>query len=245
MQDTLYNMEVRLSLLCLISSSLRAAYNPIHRALVKSLDSSRKSLYNHHKVTCLCYFMQFIVLSLSRFVNRFVTDYSKYTQVCAFSRKEKRRFRCADITIMLFKDKVKEHRGRLGLTQKELAERSGIGFRTITSYESGERFPHAAQLYKLAQALGVSTEYLKDDTLEDPSYGLDRMDYVEEMRSTAGTQDALDLEVMLRQNQALFAGGQISEEAKDAYFRAVMKAYYECKEGASITYSRKSDSSKN
>lgn len=60
-----------------------------------------------------------------------------------------------------FQEKVKEHRGLLGLTQKQLAERAGIGYRTIITYESGERFPHAAQLYKLAKALGVSTEYLK------------------------------------------------------------------------------------
>ena len=140
-----------------------------------------------------------------------------------------------------FKDKVKEGRGRLGLSQKEFAEASGIGFRTITSYESGERFPQAAQLYKLARTLGVSTEYLRNDAIDDPSYGMDRMGYVEEMRTTSGRQDALDLEAMLRQNQALFAGGQVSEEAKDAYFRAVMKAYYECKEGASITFGRKND----
>ena len=78
-----------------------------------------------------------------------------------------------------FKDKVKEHRGILNLSQKQLAEKSGIGFRTITSYESGERFPHSAQLYKLAKALGVSTEYLKNDEIDDPAYGLDRMEYVE------------------------------------------------------------------
>ena len=47
------------------------------------------------------------------------------------------------------------------------------------------------------------------------------------------------LEEMLRENQALFAGGTISEEAKDAYFQAVMKAYLECKEAAKETYGRK------
>ena len=74
-----------------------------------------------------------------------------------------------------FKEKVKEHRGQLGLSQKQLAEKAGIGFRTIVTYEAGERFPQSAQLYKLAKALNVSTEYLKDDSIEDPTYGLDRM----------------------------------------------------------------------
>lgn len=140
-----------------------------------------------------------------------------------------------------FNEKVKEHRGILGLSQKQLAEKSGIGYRTITSYESGERFPQPAQLYKLAKALGVSTEYLKDDEITDPAYGLDRMEYVEEMRQTSGKKEALDLEEMLKQNQTLFAGGTISEEAKDAYFQAVMKAYLECKETAKQTFGRKKD----
>lgn len=138
-----------------------------------------------------------------------------------------------------FQDKVKDRRGLLGLTQKQLAEKAGIGFRTIVTYESGERFPHAAQLYKLAKALGVSTEYLKSDEIEDPTYGLDRMDYVEQMRQTAGTGEAMSLETMLAQNQALFAGGAVSEDAKDAYFQAVMKAYLECKEAAKKTYGRR------
>ena len=46
-----------------------------------------------------------------------------------------------------FKEKVKEHRGQLGLSQKQLAEKAGIGFRTIVTYEAGERFPQSAHLY--------------------------------------------------------------------------------------------------
>ena len=74
-----------------------------------------------------------------------------------------------------FRDKVIEHRAALGLSQQQLADKAGIGVRTIGNYESGARLPYAAQLYKLAKALGVSTEYLKNDEIEDPSYGLDRM----------------------------------------------------------------------
>lgn len=76
-----------------------------------------------------------------------------------------------------FGAKVKEQRGNLGLSQKQLAEKAGMGIRTITSYELGERKPYQAQLYKLAKALEVSTEYLQNDNIEDPSYGLDRMEY--------------------------------------------------------------------
>jgi transcriptional regulator with XRE-family HTH domain len=142
---------------------------------------------------------------------------------------------------MLFKDKGKEQRGRLGLSQKQLAEKAGIGFRTIVTYESGKRFPQSAQLYKLAKALGVSTEYLKDDSIEDPQYGIDRMDYVEELRQTNGKKDAIDLEEMLKANQALFAGGEISDEAKIEYFNAIVQAYVECGAAAKAKFGRKKD----
>ena len=140
---------------------------------------------------------------------------------------------------MLFKDKVKEHRGRLGLSQKQLAEKAGIGFRTIVTYESGERFPQPAQLYKLARALEVSTEYLRDDSIEDPSYGIERMDYVEEVRHRSGNKEATDLEKMLKENQAMFAGGEISDEAKVDYFNALMEAYVECGAAAKVKFGRK------
>lgn len=41
-----------------------------------------------------------------------------------------------------FGAKVKEQRGNLGLSQKQLAEKAGMGIRTITSYELGERKPY-------------------------------------------------------------------------------------------------------
>lgn len=138
-----------------------------------------------------------------------------------------------------FGAKVKEQRGNLGLSQKQLAEKAGMGIRTITSYELGERKPYQAQLYKLAKALEVSTEYLQNDNIEDPSYGLDRMEYVEDMRKNSGTRKALDLQKMLAENTALFAGGTLSEEAKDAYFQAVAEAYYDCKKAARKTFGKK------
>ncbi len=140
-----------------------------------------------------------------------------------------------------FPEKVKEQRGQLGISQKELAERAAIGIRTITAYERGECFPQAAQLYKLARALDVSTEYLKDDRILDPTFGLERMDMVEEARHVLGTTDALSVEELLRQNRALFAGGTLSESAKDDYFQALLMAYSDCKREAKTKYGKAPD----
>lgn len=138
-----------------------------------------------------------------------------------------------------FSDKVREHRGILGLTQKQLSEKANISFRSIVAYEIGESFPYPAQLYKLAKALGVSTEYLKKDDVNDPAYGIERMDYVEKVRCMEGTKAAMDLEAMLAANQAIFADGEVSLEAKEAYFEAVVRAYLDCKEASRQTFGRK------
>lgn len=47
-----------------------------------------------------------------------------------------------------------------GITQTALADRSGLSIAAIQSYETGRRTPHADQLGALANALGVSADYL-------------------------------------------------------------------------------------
>ena len=132
-----------------------------------------------------------------------------------------------------FSEKVRDRRAQLDMSQKQLADKAGIAERTIGGYETGTRVPRAAQLYKLAKALEVSTEYLRDDSIDDINYGIDRMEYVEDVRIAAGAKDARDLEEMLKENQAMFAGGEISMEQKQQYFDALMEAFLECKKAAS------------
>ena len=47
------------------------------------------------------------------------------------------------------------------------------------------------------------------------------------------------METLLRDNVALFAGGELSQDQKDAFFEAVMKAYITCKEEARSKFSKK------
>lgn len=138
-----------------------------------------------------------------------------------------------------FREKLIAGRAELGLTQSELSAKAGIGKRTVTSYETDGRIPQPAQLYKLARALEVTPEYLQNDEIEDPLYGRESMDYIESARRRYGARQAKDVEILLQQNAALFAGGDISEEGKDAFFQAVMKAYIDCKEDAKSTFGHK------
>jgi len=57
-----------------------------------------------------------------------------------------------------------------GLTQEEVAERSGFSQQYLSSLERGQRNPTVITLYELAQALGVShLELVRPDQLADTS----------------------------------------------------------------------------
>ena len=68
-----------------------------------------------------------------------------------------------------FKNRLKFARLRMGLTQRELATKIGISTNAIFYYETGHRFPKVEFLYKLAQALSVTADYLleENDTPEN------------------------------------------------------------------------------
>lgn len=55
---------------------------------------------------------------------------------------------------------VKERREALRVTQKSLAELSGVGLRTLKQFESGKGNPTLLTVQKLAEVLGMEL-YLK------------------------------------------------------------------------------------
>ena len=56
--------------------------------------------------------------------------------------------------------KISEIRIAKGITQQQLADRTGIGLRTLGRYEGGLRSPTLKTLSKIAIALDVSVEDL-------------------------------------------------------------------------------------
>lgn len=61
---------------------------------------------------------------------------------------------------MKFKDRLKELRLEMGITQKELATIIGVGRTTISEYESGKIVPSQQKLLKIAEHFHVSVDYL-------------------------------------------------------------------------------------
>ena len=94
-------------------------------------------------------------------------------------------------------------------------------------------------MLKLAKALGVSVKFLSDDTCKNPMEDIEKDSYIEEAREKYGAKGAHDVDKLLADNAALFAGGELSQEQKDAFFQAVMTAYVTCKEEAKAKFGRK------
>ena len=140
---------------------------------------------------------------------------------------------------MTFSDKIKVSRELCNLTQQQLADKVGVSKRTIAAYETTDAKARSSTMRNLAVALNVSYDYLANDDVTDPKQGIEKTSHIELARSQYGTKAANEVDELLERNAALFAGGELSEEAKDAFFTAVTRAYLECKEQAKKTYGRK------
>ena len=138
-----------------------------------------------------------------------------------------------------FSDKVKEARVSLGISQPQLGKKIGLSVRSVIAYEKGEKKPRPASMLKLAKALGVSVKFLSDDECENPMADIEKDDYISEARERYGVAGAKNMDELLSANTALFAGGELSQEQKDAFFEAVMKAYITCKEEARRKFGKK------
>ncbi len=122
---------------------------------------------------------------------------------------------------MEFKDRLKERRHILGLSQEELAKKAGVTGRTVQNYELGTRAPQNIEIVqKLATALETSVEYL---------LGNDGM-LVVEANEKGGSRAARDVHTLVSELAGLFAGGEIDEAEKDGIMAALNQAYWLSKE---------------
>lgn len=139
-----------------------------------------------------------------------------------------------------FAEKVFDARTELGFSQTQLGEKVGVSLRSILAYEKGEKTPRPSTVLKLARELHVSVKFLTDDNCENPLEDIEKDGYIEEAREKYGSKGARDLDTLISENCALFAGGELSTEEKDVFFEALTKAYIACKEEAREKFTPKS-----
>ena len=118
-------------------------------------------------------------------------------------------------------EKIKETRKQVGLTQDEFAKAIGVSLRTITNYETGERYPRKRETYyKIAEVLKVDVNYLLTDDEE----------FLIEAEVKYGTKGARQAKALAAEVSGLFAGGELSDEDLDEMMKGIQEAYWIAKE---------------
>lgn len=129
-------------------------------------------------------------------------------------------------------DKIRAARKRAGLTQKDLAAKINVTTRCIQYYESNIRKPQTTEMViKLAAALNEEVNYfLSERELEIMR---ENEIFLGEAESKYGKSGKAQARQIIENAQALFAGGDLEEEDKEAFFQAITEMYFESKKNNS------------
>lgn len=127
---------------------------------------------------------------------------------------------------MEFNERLKQLRGNVGLTQKQISDELGITVRAYQYYEEGKKYPTRPKLVKLSEILGVTPSELL--SLQDQ--------YLMEADEKGGSRDKRRIRQLVGEMHTLFAGGELSDEDKDTAIRALNDAYWTAKEMNRETY---------
>lgn len=144
----------------------------------------------------------------------------KYKKLCFVSQEIYATYFPIRGLAMKFSDKLREARNKANLTQSQLAQQIGVSVRTVTNYETGDRYPKKRELYKkLAQVLNVELNYLLTEDEE----------FVFEAESLHGSRGKKQAKKLIESISGLFAGGELSQSDKDAVMQALQEAYWDAK----------------
>lgn len=81
---------------------------------------------------------------------------------------------------MAFPQKLKNIRGKLGLSQEQLADKLGVSRQAVTKWESGEGMPDTFNMKALAKLSGHTIDYLLDNNTDY----VQKITFVEAVRET-------------------------------------------------------------
>ena len=118
---------------------------------------------------------------------------------------------------MNFAEKLRQLRSQKGMSQEAVATAIGVTRRTYISYERDGRYPKTRARYaKLAEVLGVDTNYLFTENEE----------FLSRAEAQYGKRGMQQATALVSELSGLFAGGQLSEEDRDAVMQSLQEAYW-------------------
>lgn len=122
---------------------------------------------------------------------------------------------------MKFCDKLLQLRRARRLTQKDVAAACGITRQTYSGYESGERYPKKKEMYQvLADFFEVDVDYLYTD----------REMFLDAAHEQYGSRGMAQAQELVSQLAGMFAGGDLSDQDREAVMRSLERAYWLAKE---------------
>ena len=140
---------------------------------------------------------------------------------------------------MLFGEKLKNARTHMDMSQDELAELIGVSRKTIYGYEQLGKLPRKDNLEKISEILQVSEKYLMNDSITDPGEDFNKEACIRKMAKEQekegrkrNRKNERELKNILDRTAALMAGGEIDEEAKDAFMESLTQVYQMSKQDA-------------
>ena len=145
---------------------------------------------------------------------------------------------------MTFGEKLRTARLALNLTQVELAQKAGIGVRALHNYEQDAVVPRQKGLERIAKALNVSIGYLLYDDKSGAQTKSDIEMFYANAKQGYGTKGVRQARKVIEQAAALFAGGELDEQAKEIFFQTITELFMKSKSEASEKFSPKSRASK-
>ena len=84
-----------------------------------------------------------------------------------------------------------------GMTQRELARRSGLTEPSVCKYLSGSRLPHSEAVVLLAKALGTTSDYLLGIKRDEESIYLDLEKQILENKENLTSEERMRLIMLL------------------------------------------------
>ena len=124
---------------------------------------------------------------------------------------------------MTFGENIRSLRKGKKMSQQELASMVGVSYRTIRSWEVEGRYPKQNILYqKLADALQCDVSYLMSENAS----------FITEASEQFGNRGAKQVQQILEQAAAMFAGGSLSDEDKIAFMDDMQMLYLDSKRRA-------------
>ena len=145
---------------------------------------------------------------------------------------------------MTFGEKLKQARLSKDLSQTDLAHITGISERSLYTYEQAGIIPRASNIKKLSEALEVSVSYLMDENETDAHKDAGVEIFLANVKNEYGAKGAREASEVLERASALFAGGELDDAAKEAFFRSLMEIYLESKNDAREKFSPRRRASK-